>query len=315
MITPSTSSTFIDRRDPRAERPDGAIEHLDRELVAVLERARPDAARQARAVVLLHQLEQVGLAALLLVQLAHVRFHRRPPGIRLHAAAPPARAARAVDLDDHVPDLAGAAAPGPRLAVEDQPAAHAGPPEDARAASRTAAPRPSLNSASVATCTSLPTATRAAERACERRAPSGNVPSQPGRLRALVTLPSSIVPGEPTPTPGQRRRLDLRAPGRVPQRRLHLRRHVRRAALRRRRRAARSRARCHPRRRSPPGSWSRRGRSRRSVAIARMIAERRDAARRGDAGIKKDGRALREFSPACRPFFAPSYGLRADYLQ
>ena len=34
-------------------------------------------------------------------------------------------------------------------------------------------------------------------------AASGNVPCQPGRLRAPVTLPSATVPGEPTPTPAR----------------------------------------------------------------------------------------------------------------
>src|SRR6516165_1026728 len=58
------------RGDPRAERTDRAVEHLNGQLVAMLERAGPDAARQTRAPVFLHQLEQVGLATLLLVQLA-----------------------------------------------------------------------------------------------------------------------------------------------------------------------------------------------------------------------------------------------------
>src|ERR1700691_381699 len=61
-------------------------------------------------------------------------------------------------------------------------------------------PAPSLNSASVATCTSLPTATLQPSASASVLA-SGNVPSQPGRLRALVTSPPSIVPGEPTPIP------------------------------------------------------------------------------------------------------------------
>ena len=60
---------------------------------------------------------------------------------------------------------------------------------------------PSSNSASVATLTSLPTATGAPS--ASRSAPaSGKLPSQPGRLRALETVPAdaSITPGEPTPT-------------------------------------------------------------------------------------------------------------------
>ena len=53
------------------------------------------------------------------------------PGVGLHAAASPAGALGAAALDDHVADLPGGAAAEPRLAVEDQPAADAGAPEDA----------------------------------------------------------------------------------------------------------------------------------------------------------------------------------------
>ena len=61
---------------------------------------------------------------------------------------------------------------------------------------------PSWNSASVATWTSLPSLTGAPIRP-PRSLPSAKVPSQPGRLRALETVPSSssTAPGEPTPTP------------------------------------------------------------------------------------------------------------------
>src|SRR5207248_5855687 len=73
---------------------------------------------------------EIGLAPLL-DELLRVEFHGGAPGIRLHAAPPPARAARAADLHDHVADLAGSPAPGPRLTREDQTASHAGSPEDA----------------------------------------------------------------------------------------------------------------------------------------------------------------------------------------
>ena len=119
------------------------------------------------------------------------------------------------------------------LPVEDQTAADARSPEHAQQRA-VQPPGPSLNSASVATCTSLPTPTPQPS-ALSSVAASGNVPSQPGRLRALVTLPSSIVPGRADPHPGQRGRLDLGRLGRVAQRRLHLRRHIRRAAARGRR--------------------------------------------------------------------------------
>src|SRR3954449_995165 len=61
---------------------------------------------------------------------------------------------------------------------------------------------PIANSPSVATCTTLPIAT-GGPRASSSTFASGNVPSQSGRLRALVTVPAlpSTSPGEPTPTP------------------------------------------------------------------------------------------------------------------
>src|SRR5215217_4994996 len=61
-------------------------------------------------------------------------------------------------------------------------------------------PAPSSNSARVATLTSLESAT-GAPNAASSFSPSGYVPSQSGRLRALVTVPaaSSTTPGEPTP--------------------------------------------------------------------------------------------------------------------
>src|SRR4051812_2798009 len=61
---------------------------------------------------------------------------------------------------------------------------------------------PSANSASVATLTSLSMLTGAPS-ALDSSSRIGWLPSQSGRLRALVTVPasSSITPGDPTPTP------------------------------------------------------------------------------------------------------------------
>src|SRR3954453_17291928 len=61
---------------------------------------------------------------------------------------------------------------------------------------------PIANSPSVATCTSLPIATGGPSASSSTFA-SGNVPSQSGRLRALVTVPAlpSTSPGGPPPTP------------------------------------------------------------------------------------------------------------------
>src|SRR3954471_2542871 len=63
-------------------------------------------------------------------------------------------------------------------------------------------PAPSLNSASVATLTSLPIDTRAPPTALLSSAASGNGSIQSLRLRALATVPAalSITPGEPMPT-------------------------------------------------------------------------------------------------------------------
>ena len=116
--------------DARPEGLDGPVDDLVRELVAALERSRPHAARQARPLMLLHQLEEVGLAALLDQPLC-VEFHGGAPGVGLHAAAPPAGAARPAHLHDHVADLTGPPASRPRLAREDQPAADTRAPEDA----------------------------------------------------------------------------------------------------------------------------------------------------------------------------------------
>src|SRR5206468_272719 len=52
-------------------------------------------------------------------------------GVGLHAALAPARAARAIALDDHMADLTRGAAAEPRAPVEDDAAAHAGAPEHA----------------------------------------------------------------------------------------------------------------------------------------------------------------------------------------
>ena len=128
MITASTSSRLIAEATPAPSARTARFDDPDRDLVAALERARPDAAGQPRRAALLHQLEQIGVLAPLR-SLAGPRLHRRPPGVGLHAPAPAARATGAADLHDHVADLAGPAPAQPRLAVEDQPAADAGAPE------------------------------------------------------------------------------------------------------------------------------------------------------------------------------------------
>ena len=147
---------------------------------------------------LLHQLEEVCLAPLR-HQLARMPFHRGAPGVGLHAAAPPARAARALQLDDHVADLAGAAASRPRLAVEDEPAAHAGSPEDAEQRA-VEAPRAEVE-LGVGGHLHVVADADLGPSALLSLAASGKLPFQPGRLRAPDTVPSLTTPGEPAPTP------------------------------------------------------------------------------------------------------------------
>ena len=233
MITHSTSSTFS------AEATPAPSARMARSIMWIASSSSCSSARaqmplvSARALALLHQLEQVGLAALL-DELARVRFHRRATGVGLHAAAPPARAARAVQLDDDVPDLRRAAAPAPRLAVEHDAAADARSPEDAEQrvvglARRRARTR--RRSRPARRCRARP----------RSRAPSssvsasGKVPSQPGRLRALVTAPSVDRPGRADADARQRARLDACCAWRFAQRALDRLGDVLRAAAGRRR--------------------------------------------------------------------------------
>src|SRR5919202_748712 len=106
-----------DRAAEGAERLDGAVDEPDRHRVLADERARPDAAREPLAALLLHDREEIGLLALA-HELARAGLHRAAAGVGLHAAVAPARALRAADLDDHVADLAGGVAAEPQLAVE-----------------------------------------------------------------------------------------------------------------------------------------------------------------------------------------------------
>ena len=216
-----------------AERQDRLVHELDGQLVVALQRPRPDAARQPVAAALAHDVEQVGLVALLLAG-AGADLHRAAARVGLHAAAPPAGAARAVALDDHVADLAGGAAADPRAAVEDDAAADAGAPEHAEQRA-VRAPRAERASASVATWTSLPSATRVPS-ALDSSSASGKLPSQSGRLRALVTVPcsASTSPGEPTPMPSSSAVATPAASAASLQRADHRRRHVGRPAARRR---------------------------------------------------------------------------------
>ena len=99
------------------------------------------------------------------------------------------------------PISAGRAAAHPGLAVEDDPAAHAGAPPDSEQRP-VAAPRAQRELAVDRHLHVVPERDRAAQRAPRARSASGNASSQSGRLRAPATMPASAstAPGEPTPT-------------------------------------------------------------------------------------------------------------------
>ena len=86
----------------------------------------------------------------------------------------------APSLDDDMPDLHRSTAHGPGPAVENQAAADPVPENAEQRGVRR--PAPSLTSASVATCTSLPTRT-CGPSAALRVAASGNVPLPAGQTR------------------------------------------------------------------------------------------------------------------------------------
>src|SRR2546423_1498831 len=118
------------RGDARAECGDRFLEYFLRQLVVMLERPLPDAAGQPGTSALLHQLEQLGLLALLR-PLAGPGLHRGAARVGLEAPATPTRAPGTALLDDHMPDLARPAPAEPRLACENQAAADPSPPEHA----------------------------------------------------------------------------------------------------------------------------------------------------------------------------------------
>src|SRR5262245_6074412 len=90
----------VDRRgDPGPERLIGLVHQLLGELVAVLQRALPDAAGQPVATALLHDLEELRLVSLVLDEVAGADLHRPAPGVGLHASVAAAGALAAVDLD------------------------------------------------------------------------------------------------------------------------------------------------------------------------------------------------------------------------
>ena len=177
MITPSTSSTLTTERDPAPS----ALTARSMVWIASLSprssaRAQMPLVRRSRSCSL-HQLEEICLAALLLVQPAYVSsIAARPAYASMQPIRPHVHRAPSM-LDHHVADLARAASSDPGLAVEDQTAAHP-VPQNTPSSDRADRPAPSLNSALVATCTSLPTATGSRARVRASR-PAGTRPPTP----------------------------------------------------------------------------------------------------------------------------------------
>ena len=292
MITASTSSRLMRGRDAGAERLDGLVDQLGRELVVALERVRPDRARQPRAAALLHQLEQVGRAV-----------PSRPPC----APGPPSRRGR------RTPPCSRAGRTGSARRRSRRPCARSRrrrraratacrrgsgrrrrrSPRTRRAATSYGRPAPSSNSASVATWTSLPTNTVRPELGGERRpereaaVPAGQV----ARARDRAGLRRRRRPGEPTPTPCSARGLDpggLRTPPSSPRPSPPPRPRGRRSSASA---AARSRARCCAASTTiasifvPPRSIPPRGRVGR-CSLARLILPE---SRRRHAGASESG--------------------------
>ena len=237
MITASTSSTLHGRRDARRRAPrTRALDHLRSASLSPCSSARAQiAARQARALALLHQLEEVGLAPLL-DELAR----RALPSPRGPRRPPCSRAARTCSARRRARRRCGRSR---RRRRARSTACRRGSarrrrrcPRRRRAASRYGLPGAELELGVGGDLHVV------AERAPCSRAPSSSVarererclPSRAGCARSS-TLPPSIVPGEPTPTPASVGGLDSAAARRVAQRRLHLGRDIRRAAARRRR--------------------------------------------------------------------------------
>ena len=196
----------------------------------------------------------------LFVLAARLGFHRRAPGVGLHAALAPAGALGAAALDDHVADLAGGAAAEPRLAVEDQAAADAGAPEDAEQGRELARRRRAgtrLRSRPGRRCRCGP---RSRGRLASVRA-SGKLPSQPGRFRAAGDDAGLLVgvAGRADPDPARSAGSTLGGGGRLAQRGRHRRRRRRRGRRWSASGGVLRRAPCRRRRRSRSGSSSRRG--------------------------------------------------------
>src|SRR6266513_995142 len=113
-------------------RSQGANRPLDQLLgvgVVLVQRVLPDRARQLIVPVLLHQREQPGFHAALLVA-SCLALHCRASGVGLEAATAPARALGAAELDHHVADLARGAASQPAVLLDHDRAADTGSPPE-----------------------------------------------------------------------------------------------------------------------------------------------------------------------------------------
>ena len=189
------------------------------------QRPLPDPAREPVAVALLHDLEQLRLPPLV-VELAGPVLHRAAPRVGLHASPAPTGTVPPAVLDDHVPDLAGGAAPGPALAVEDQAAADPRAPEDAEDRA-IGLPGAELELGLGGDVDVVADPHLRPERLGQRRAQrKAALPS--GEVAGLRDVPGLLVrvPGRADPDPGERIGLDAGGLGRLDQRLRHLGRDV-----------------------------------------------------------------------------------------
>ena len=153
-------------------------------------RPQPDAARQRVAAALLLELEEDRLPLPRLA--ARPLLERRPARVRLDAAAEAAVAAAPARLDAHVADLARGAAPEDDAAVEHEPAADPGAPEDAEERPDAAAgAEPPLGLDGDVDV--VPEHDRDAEALGDHRARAGTARPQPSMFGAWSTTPSLRV--------------------------------------------------------------------------------------------------------------------------
>ena len=228
----------VDRRgDPGAERLERLVDQLLGELVVVVERPLPDPAREPVAAALLHDLEQLRRA-----RRPRARCAPGPPSRRGRRRPPCSRGARRGSACRRSLTTMWPISPAAPRPVQRLPSRISPPPtpvpQKTPSIESYGLPAPSLNSALVATSTSLPIRT-CAPSASESVGPSGKLPSQPGQVAGLGDVAGLLVrvARRADADPGERVGLHAGGFGRLDQRLGHLGGDVRGPALGRRRAA------------------------------------------------------------------------------